>query len=759
MAARIRSRGARRTRAPRWATTFALVLLVALLLVPSVSLAPQGASGSRASALTARNPGTTAALSAPSPTVSSDRAVGSALPALPAASTALWMNVSTPPSLSPSPRIDAAVAYDAHDGYTVLFGGISSSSHPLNDTWTYRAGVWTNITSTLRTAPSPRSGAGFTYDPAGPYLLLYGGCAAVCFNDTWTFSGGAWHAVPQPPLGSVPSARGGVSLAYVSSVAYPVLFGGARGTHVLSDTWAWRATRWQNLTPFLVAPTPSARDQAPFADDPALSEGVLFGGVRGTLHFSDTWSFHAGNWTNLTSTLSVSPSARARSLFAFDPSEGIAILYGGCGTAGCTADTWSFGTAGWTRLIAPSPPGALLGATGAFDGRDGYLLLEAGRKGLSDVGWTWAYGQPVRVAAVHAVPPTLDVGQTLALWSNATGGNGSLSWTWNGLPTGCTSQNSSHLSCVATTVGAWNVTATVSAWNGLVGTSRWAIVSVNAALQVTIAPSGVTGAAPFVVVLSSTGSGGTPPASYVWDFGDGSRATGQNTTHVYGLAGSYTATVWFNDSVGGSTSASVVLTVFPPLRVSVWLSGNGTNPRVPVVVSSSESGGLPTFTYVWTLNGTAIVGANTATLNYLPAGSGNFSFVLTVNDSLGDRASARVVLHVLPHPASTGAGSGGSSGFVADLLNDPAVFLVGAVLGIVIGVLVGWLLLGTSKRRAKSPPPQPDATPGGMEVAPGPPGPAEMQGAAGPGGYLPPMAPPTPSDLGAYPPQTPPGPL
>jgi PKD repeat protein len=58
-------------------------------------------------------------------------------------------------------------------------------------------------------------------------------------------------------------------------------------------------------------------------------------------------------------------------------------------------------------------------------------------------------------------------------------------------------------------------------------------------------------------------AGGTAltASSYAWDFGDGSTSTEQNPTHVYSIAGTYTATLVITLSSGTTTSASTTITV------------------------------------------------------------------------------------------------------------------------------------------------------------------------------------------------------
>ena len=89
----------------------------------------------------------------------------------------------------------SAMAYDAADGYVVLFGGWSpsqGSNYVSGDTWIYRAGQWTKwaeqvaggqgngqcnylVTGTEGPCPGAAEGAAMAYDQAGGYIVLYGG--------------------------------------------------------------------------------------------------------------------------------------------------------------------------------------------------------------------------------------------------------------------------------------------------------------------------------------------------------------------------------------------------------------------------------------------------------------------------------------------------------------------------------------------------------------------------------------------------------
>jgi hypothetical protein len=165
----------------------------------------------------------------------------------------------TTPSPAPSPSLEwAALAYDAKDGYLVLFGGsqaVAGGSFDTNYTWTYAGGNWTNITP--RVSPSPRYGAAMDYDALHGHLVLFGGgsrfasCgyAGTCpLNDTWTFSGGRWS---RSSPSTEPHARYAGAMAYDSKLGCSVLFGGfgAVNSGGLNDTWEYCHGTWSNISP------------------------------------------------------------------------------------------------------------------------------------------------------------------------------------------------------------------------------------------------------------------------------------------------------------------------------------------------------------------------------------------------------------------------------------------------------------------------------------------------------------------------------
>ncbi len=121
--------------------------------------------------------------------------------------TSAWTQLN--PGTSPSARSSAATAYDAGTGQLVMFGGSSSGSSFVNDTWTWNGTTWIQLSPVA--SPSARSGAAMAYDARTEQLVLFGGGdTSGVLGDTWTWNGTTWtHLKPA----TSPTARGGAAMA------------------------------------------------------------------------------------------------------------------------------------------------------------------------------------------------------------------------------------------------------------------------------------------------------------------------------------------------------------------------------------------------------------------------------------------------------------------------------------------------------------------------------------------------------------------
>jgi hypothetical protein len=277
------------------------------------------------------------------------------------------------PSIQPSQRTYAGLAYDYKDGYVVMFGGHHGNTTEgfLNDTWTFHAGVWTNITDLSPARPHVRYGMAMAYDAADGYVVLFGGNFGnqpnTTLGDTWRFSAGTWtNITPQSATKKdSPAARAFDEMAYDSLDGYLVLYGGWTPieNRVFNDTWEFLGGVWKEVHPALSPPTAwyymitnqtngSVMLFAPETDVVKSDDPVT----------QETWIYAGNDWQNLTLPASSinstnTPPKRFGGGLAYDAKDGYAVLFGGLGGTlvrePVLGDTWIYnGT--WTNISTPT---------------------------------------------------------------------------------------------------------------------------------------------------------------------------------------------------------------------------------------------------------------------------------------------------------------------------------------------------------------------------------------------------------------------
>lgn len=295
----------------------------------------------------------------------------------PTTASTLGNNGATPP-----PTVSASAAYDAADGYVVMFGGRDSHGSTLATTWLFTRGNWSELTPAGGVGPPARFQAQMAYDPMDQEVVLFGGCADPgCghdLSDTWTYVHGAWSNITSR-AGVAPPPRDRALMVYDAADALVLLFGGEidNGQVFMNDTWTFQGGAWSEVSS-LSSPSPSARAGAAAMFDPSRDAVILFGGHGPTLVASDTWSFVGGNWTDLTPTLAASPSPRYAASATFDSEDGYPLVVNGYDAGQYRQDTWALGSGSWTDLSDTGGPRGSYGGVLVDDPGDGYVLYFSG---------------------------------------------------------------------------------------------------------------------------------------------------------------------------------------------------------------------------------------------------------------------------------------------------------------------------------------------------------------------------------------------
>jgi hypothetical protein len=243
------------------------------------------------------------------------------------------------------------MAYDSARGEIVLFGGnrvlFGDSLTPpamLGDTWILRGEVWTRMEVP---GPSPRAEAAVAYDAERRRTVLFGGRDLSAdgrtnrLGDTWEWDGRAWARAS----GTGPSPRSGAAMAYVPGLGV-VLFGGSGGP--LGDTWRWDGRTW---APMPVPPAPG-RFNTVMALHPRSGRLVRFGGWDGAGRTSDTWELQERGWALVDRG---GPAARNHAALVSAPDRGSLLLSGGHDGDRVFADLWERVSEGWLKLDAAAP--------------------------------------------------------------------------------------------------------------------------------------------------------------------------------------------------------------------------------------------------------------------------------------------------------------------------------------------------------------------------------------------------------------------
>jgi hypothetical protein len=192
-----------------------------------------------------------------------------------------------------------------------------------------------------------------------------------------------------------PRARFVHQMVYQDHTAKTLLFGGYHGrdgvgnlANPSDETWEWdgAAAIWTQRA--IAGTRPAARGAFSLAYDPTQRLAVLFGGWTGSAWLGDTWEWDGSVWTQRNPP--TAPTARDSAMLTYDGVTGRLLLFGGVDVSGNeVSDTWEYDTVAktWTRLSPVISPAPRQHSGIVYDELTGRVLLYAGSPTRD--AWEW----------------------------------------------------------------------------------------------------------------------------------------------------------------------------------------------------------------------------------------------------------------------------------------------------------------------------------------------------------------------------------
>lgn len=137
--------------------------------------------------------------------------------------------------------------------------------------------------------------------------------------------------------------------------------------------------------------------------------------------------------------------------------------------------------------------------------------------------------------------------------------------------------------------------------------------------------------------------------SWHWIFGDGSGDTvSQNPTHIYATAGTYTATLIVESSLGCYDTIQKPVTVRPSPTAAFAMSENPANALDVIYFTDQSTPQATLISWYWNFGDTLLSNQQNPTHTYL--NQGNYEIVLVVTDQWGCKDTARsdIEISLLP---------------------------------------------------------------------------------------------------------------
>lgn len=201
--------------------------------------------------------------------------------------------------------------------------------------------------------------------------------------------------------------------------------------------------------------------------------------------------------------------------------------------------------------------------------------------------------------------------------------------------------------------GKYNATLTVTDSRGVTCQKTALIDVTGGAISCLVSATPDTGCAPLAVQFSVIDSGGCPPKTYNWKFGDGGTSNEHNPSHQYQSVGKYTAALTVTDSKGTTCQDSIAVTVTGGTPLSCSVSGDTVGSCAPseICLRVATVGGCPPYRYGWNFGDSGTGDSVHQCHTYQTEGT--YSAAVTVTDANGVTCSKSVHIVIAPSKALT----------------------------------------------------------------------------------------------------------
>jgi PKD repeat protein len=226
-----------------------------------------------------------------------------------------------------------------------------------------------------------------------------------------------------------------------------------------------------------------------------------------------------------------------------------------------------------------------------------------------------------------------------------------LTWSWT-VSLGSTYTHTSTSKAPAFTLednGTWNVSVTATAKDGKSDTYTTTLPVANVAptLLTFVPPSGTVNEGSLQSGSATAQDAAGDPLSFLWNFGNGSTATGATAFFTWSDEGTFNVNVTVTDGDGGSvTSNNGVVTVVNVAPTLTAISGNVTSATEgssrTYTVTASDPGTQDTVTNTWRVDGVTV--GTGLSLNYtFPDNKSSYAITATATDNDGGTSAVQTV--------------------------------------------------------------------------------------------------------------------